>query len=46
MSIGILQSLPAEWDLLHHIDECWFKLKVAISDICLRPSPDISTGQS
>jgi hypothetical protein len=46
MGIGILQSLPTECALLHHIDECRLNLKVTISDIHLRTSPNVGTGQS
>jgi hypothetical protein len=46
MGIGILRSLPTEWALLHHIDECRLKLKVTISDIHLWTSPNVGTGRS
>jgi hypothetical protein len=46
MSIGILRSFATEWDLLHHIDKFWFKLKVTISNIHLRPSLDALAGIS
>ena len=36
MSISILQGLAAEWDLLYHVDESWFKFKTAISDVHLQ----------
>jgi hypothetical protein len=35
MSISILRGLVAEWALLHHVDESWFKFKDAISDVHL-----------
>jgi hypothetical protein len=35
MSISILQGLAAEWALLHHVDDSWFKLEAAISDVHL-----------
>jgi hypothetical protein len=35
MSIGILQGLAAEWALLHHIDESWFKFETTISNVRL-----------
>jgi hypothetical protein len=31
MSISILQGLVAEWALLHHVDESWFKFETVIS---------------
>jgi hypothetical protein len=46
MSINILRVIAAEWVLLHHVDESWFKLKTVISDVRLRTSPDAGTGQS
>jgi hypothetical protein len=46
MSIGILRGLAAEWALLHHIDESWFELETAISDIHRQSTFDIATGQS
>jgi hypothetical protein len=45
MGIDILRSLPIEWALLHHIDECRLKLKVTISDIRLRASTNVVTGR-
>jgi hypothetical protein len=44
MSISILQGLAAEWALLHHVDDSWFKLETAISDVHLWTSPDVGTG--
>jgi hypothetical protein len=35
MSISILRGLAAEWALLHHVDESWFKFQTAISDVRL-----------
>jgi hypothetical protein len=35
MRISIFRGLTAEWALLHHVDESWFKFKTAISDIHL-----------
>jgi hypothetical protein len=35
MSISILQGIAAEWALLHHVDESWFKFETAISDVRL-----------
>jgi hypothetical protein len=35
MSISILQGLVAEWALLHHVDESWFKFETVISDVHL-----------
>jgi hypothetical protein len=35
MSISILRGLAAEWALLHHVDESWFKFKIAISNVHL-----------
>jgi hypothetical protein len=46
MCISVLRGLTAEWALLHHVDESWFKFKTAISDVCLWTSPDFGTGQS
>jgi hypothetical protein len=46
MTIDILRGLAAEWALLHHIDESWFEFKIAISDISLRSSNDITTRWS
>jgi hypothetical protein len=44
MSISILRGLAAEWALLHHVDESWFKFKTTISDVHLLTSPDVGTG--
>jgi hypothetical protein len=46
MSISILQGVAIESALLHHVDESWFKFKIAISDVRLQTSPDGGTGQS
>jgi hypothetical protein len=46
MSISILLGLAAEWTLLHHVDETWFKIETAISDVHQRISPDVGTGWS
>jgi hypothetical protein len=46
MSISILRGLAAEWDLLQHVDESWFKFKTTISDIRLWTSPNVGTGGS
>jgi hypothetical protein len=43
MSITIFLGLAAEWALLHHVDESWFKFKAAISDVRLRTRPDVGT---
>jgi hypothetical protein len=31
MNICILRGLAAEWALLHHVDESWFKFETTIS---------------
>jgi hypothetical protein len=36
MSTSILRCLAAEWALLHHVDESWFKFETAISDVRLQ----------
>jgi hypothetical protein len=46
MSISIHRGLAAEWALLHHVDESWFKFETVISDVHLRTSPDVITGWS
>jgi hypothetical protein len=46
MSIAILRDLATEWALLHHIDESWYEFETAISNVHLRSSSDIATGQS
>jgi hypothetical protein len=46
MSISIVRGLAAEWALLDHVDESWFKFEIAISDVQLRINPDAGTGQS
>jgi hypothetical protein len=46
MSISIIRGLAAEWALLHHVDESRFKFESAISNVRLRTSPDVGTGQS
>jgi hypothetical protein len=46
MSISIIRGLTAEWALLHHVDESWFKLKIVISDVRLWTSSDVGTGRS
>jgi hypothetical protein len=38
--------LAAEWVLLHHVAESWFKIETAISDIRLRTSRDVGTRRS
>jgi hypothetical protein len=45
MSISILRGLATEWALMHHVDESWFKLETAISDVRLRTNPDVDTGR-
>jgi hypothetical protein len=44
MSISILRGLAAEWALLHHVDESWFKFETAISNVCLWTCPNVGTG--
>jgi hypothetical protein len=46
MSISILRGIAAEWALLHHVDESWFKFKSAISVVRLQTNPDVCTGRS
>jgi hypothetical protein len=46
MSVSILRGLAAEWALLHHVDESWFKFETVISDVRLWTSPDVGTGRS
>jgi hypothetical protein len=46
MSISILRGLAAEWALLHHVDESWFKFETVIFDIRFRTNHDVGTGWS
>jgi hypothetical protein len=46
MSISILRGLAAEWALLNHVDESWFKFKTAISHVCHWTSPGVGTEWS
>jgi hypothetical protein len=46
MSISIFQGLVTEWALIHHVDESWFKIEAAISDVHLQNSSNFGTGQS
>jgi hypothetical protein len=46
MRVSIVRGLAAEWALLHHVDESWFKFKIVIFDVCLWTSPNVGTGWS
>jgi hypothetical protein len=35
MSISIFRDLAAEWALLYHVDESWFKFETTIFDVHL-----------
>ena len=41
MGVGVLMRLPTERVCLHHVDECWLKLKSRISQVKLRTHGDV-----
>jgi hypothetical protein len=43
VSISILRGLAAEWALLQHVDESWFKFETTISYVHLWTSPNVGT---